>query len=94
MASKNFTKNSSGQSFTETSNGVTDLSEMAANSFLAGSSMAGGNTISAKTTSLQTGAAIASEQTGTNMLGTDLTEDSKVTDPLSKPQQDYGRDVH
>ena len=94
MASKGFTKNSSGKSFTETSNGVTDLSSLADNSILAGSSMAGGNTISAKATSLQVSADISSEQTGTNMLGVDLANDSKVVDPAAGPSQNYTREVH
>lgn len=94
MASKGFTKNSSGKSFEETSNGVTDLSHLTENSFLAGGSMAGGNTISAQTTSLQHSEAISSEQTGTNMLGVDLVDDSKVTDPLAKPSQDFRKGTH
>lgn len=95
MASKGFTKNSSGKSFTETSNGMTDLSSLAENSLLAGSSQAGGNTISAKQTSLQTATpGTPSEQTGTNALGVNLAETPKVPDPAANPSEDMRKEVH
>lgn len=94
MASKSFTKNSSGQTFEEKSNGVTDLSDLAKGSILAGESMNGGNMITAKDTSLQMAApGTPSEQTSTNVLGTDFSA-NHVQDPAATPQSNHRKEVH
>jgi hypothetical protein len=94
MASKGFTKNSSGKSFEEKSNGVTDLSDLAKGSLMAGESMSGGNMVTAKQGSLQLAApGTPSEQTATNILGEDLSA-NHIHDPASEPTSDYTKDVH
>jgi hypothetical protein len=94
MASKGFTKNSSGKSFTETSNGVTDLSSLAEGSILAGSSQSGGNMITDKTTSLQLATpGTVSEQTDTNALGAHLAA-TPLSDPAAAPSQNFRKEVH
>jgi hypothetical protein len=94
MASKNFTQNSSGKTFEEMSNGVTDLSALAEDSLLAGSSMNGGNMITAKKTSLQMAApGTPSEQTDTNVLGADFSA-NHVYDPAATPQTNDRKEVH
>jgi hypothetical protein len=84
-----FSRKSCGSSFEEKSNGVTDLSALAENSLLAGSSQSGGNTLSAKATSLQLATpGTPSEQTGVNVVGDALDDVSHVTDPASAPVSD------
>lgn len=94
MASKSFTQNSSGKTFEEKSNGVTDLSSLADGSLLAHESMAGGNLISAKKGSLQEAApGSISEQTDTNVLGTNL-DANHVPDPAAAPAKSHRKEVH
>lgn len=94
MASKGFTKNSSGKSFEEMSNGVTDLSDLAKGSLMAGESMSGGNMVTAKVTSLQDAApGTVSEQTATNILGEDLNA-NHIHDPAACPQTNDRKEVH
>lgn len=81
MATKGFTKNSTGQDFTQMSSGVTDLSDLAKDSILAKESMAGGNMVTDKQGPLQMAApGIQSEQTATNLLGEVLAKNN-VPDP-------------
>jgi hypothetical protein len=94
MASKGFTTNSSGKSFEEKSNGVTDLSDLAVGSLMCGESMSGGNMITAKVTSQQLAApGTPSEQTGTNVLGQDF-DANHIYDPAAVPQSDDRKEVH
>jgi hypothetical protein len=94
MASKGFTKCSSGKSFEEKSNGVTDLSDLAVGSLMCGESMAGGNMVTAKVTSEQLAApGTPSEQTSTNILGQDLNA-NHVYDPAATPQTNDRKEIH
>jgi hypothetical protein len=94
MASKGFTKNSSGKSFEEKSNGVTDLSDQAVGSLMAGESMSGGNMVTAKATSLQLAApGTPSEQTATNILGEELNV-NHIYDPAASAQTNDRKEIH
>lgn len=94
MASKGFTKNSSGKTFEEKSSGVTDLSDQATGSILGGSSMVGGNMISGKSTSLQTPTPGSdSEQTSTNILGQSF-DANNVPDIAAVPEKKMRKETH
>jgi hypothetical protein len=94
MASKSFMQNSSGKTFEEKSNGVTDLSDLAKGSLMCGESMSGGNMVTAKVTSEQLAApGTPSEQTSTNVLGHDF-DANHIHDPATTPVTNDRKEVH